>query len=139
MPYDAAATRARLIEAAVSEFAARGLAGGRVDSIATLAASNKRAIYDYFGNKEGLFDAALKRVIGDLIDAVPLREDDLPSYAGELFDYLQARPEAVRMLAWRRLERPDIGPRTTDAFLERMTAVRDRSARGDEHAIGAVD
>lgn len=139
MPYDAAATRSRLIEAAVAEFAARGLAGARVDRIATLAVSNKRAIYDYFRNKEGLFDAALTRVIGDLIDAVPLREDDLPGYAGELFDYLQAHPEAVRMLSWRRLERPDAGPRTTDTFLKHMTAVRDRPASDHEHVMDAVD
>ena len=139
MPYNAGATRARLIQAAVSEFSARGLAGARVDRIAALAASNKRAIYDYFQNKEGLFDAALTRVIGDLIDAVPLRADDLPGYAGELFDYLQAHPETVRMLAWRRLERPDAGPRTTDAFLAHMTAVRDRPARGHEQVIDAVD
>lgn len=139
MPYDAAATRSRLIDAAVTEFAARGLAGARVDRIATLAASNKRAIYDYFSNKAGLFDAALMRVIGDLINAVPLREDDLPGYAGELFDYLQGHPEAVRMLSWRRLERPDAGPRTTDTFLERMTAVHDRPASDHEHAIDAVD
>ncbi len=114
-----------------------------MDRIAALAVSNKRAIYDYFGNKERLFDAALTRVIGDLNDAVPLREDDLPGYAGDLFDYLQAHPEAVRMLAWRRLERPDVGPRTTEAFLERMTAVNDRLAPEqqdeDEHTIDAVD
>ena len=139
MPYDAVATRARLIDAAVSEFADHGLAGARVDRIATLAASNKRAIYDYFENKEGLFDAALTRVIGDLNEAVPLRADDLPGYAGELFDYLQARPEAVRMLAWRRLERPDVGPRTTDTFLEHMSQVRDDSANEHAHPLGSVD
>jgi AcrR family transcriptional regulator len=128
-----------LLDAAVDEFATRGLAGARVDRIATRAASNKRAIYDYFGNKESLFDAALKRVIGDLIEAVPLREDDLPRYAGELFDYLQEHPEAVRMLAWRRLERPDVGPRTTPDFLEHMTKVGDHTAAEQEHTIGGVD
>ncbi len=139
MPYDAAATRSRLIEAAVSEFAMRGLAGARVDRIATVAAANKRAIYDYFRNKEGLFDAALTRVIGALIDSVPLREDDLPGYAAELFDYLQAHPEAVRMLSWRRLERPEAGPRIADTFLERISAVRDRPAGEREHGIDPVD
>jgi AcrR family transcriptional regulator len=62
MAYDAAATRSRLIEAAVREFAAYGLAGARVDRIAAAAAANKRAIYDYFRSKEGLFDAAVDRV-----------------------------------------------------------------------------
>ncbi|MFZ0090786.1 MAG: TetR family transcriptional regulator [Solirubrobacteraceae bacterium] len=140
MPYDAAATRSRLIEAAVGEFAALGLAGARVDRIATAGAANKRAIYDYFGNKEGLFDAALTRVIGNLIEAVPLPEDDLPRYAAELFDYLQAHPEAVRMLSWRRLERPEAGPHIADTFLERMTQVRDRAQASDtEPAIDPID
>ena len=49
-----------------------GLAGGRVDRIAAAAAANKRAIYDYFGDKEGLFDAAVSRVVGDLNEANPL-------------------------------------------------------------------
>ena len=139
MPYDAAATRSRLIDAAVGEFATHGLAGGRVDRIATVAGANKRAIYDYFGNKDGLFDAALTRVVGDLIDAVPLREHDLPAYAAELFDYLQAHPEAVRMLAWRRLERPQVGPRIADTFLERINAIRDRPPGDLEHGIDPVD
>jgi AcrR family transcriptional regulator len=137
---DSEATRSRLIAAAVAEFAARGLAGARVDRIADAAAANKRAIYDYFGNKEGLFDAALTRVIGDLIDTVALREDDLPGYAAELFDYLQAHPEAVRMISWRRLERPKAGPRLADTFLEHMAAVRDGSTpAAHEQPIGPVD
>lgn len=140
MPYDAAATRSRLTEAAVQEFAAYGMAGARVDRIAACAAANKRAIYDYFGSKEGLFDAALNKVIGDLIEAVPLRENDLPGYAGELFDYLQLHPEAVRMLGWRRLERPQAGPRISGSFTDRMTAVRDRPGTGiRKHAIDPVD
>ena len=140
MPRNSAATRSRLIEAAVAEFADRGLAGARVDRIADAAAANKRAIYDYFDNKEGLFDTAVTRVIGDLIDAVPLHEDDLPGYAAQLFDYLLAHPEAVRMISWRRLERPHSGPRIADTFVKHMTAVSDRAGTtGDEHTIGPVD
>ena len=106
MPYDAQATRERLLDAAIAEFSALGLAGGRVDRIAAAAQANKRAIYDYFGDKEGLFDAALSRVVADLNAANPPLADDLPTYAGQLFDYLQAHPEAVRMTTWWRLERP---------------------------------
>ncbi len=77
---------------------------------------------------------------GDLIDAVPLRDDDLPGYAGELFDYLQRHPEAVRMLSWRRLERPQAGPRIAASFTDRMTAVRDRPQPGvGDHAIDPVN
>jgi AcrR family transcriptional regulator len=106
MPYDAQATRERLLAAAIAEFSAWGLAGGRVDRIAADAQANKRAIYDYFGDKNGLFDAALSRVVADLNAANPPLEGDLPAYAGQLFDYLQTHPEAVRMTTWWRLERP---------------------------------
>jgi AcrR family transcriptional regulator len=140
VPRDADATRARLIEAAIAEFARRGLAGARVDRIAAAAAANKRAIYDYYGDKEALFDAAASQVIGDLIDAVPLQEDDLPGYAARLFDYLHAHPEAVRMVTWRRLERPQAGPRIANTFVEHMGAVTDRSGVAEgQHAIGPVD
>jgi AcrR family transcriptional regulator len=123
VPYDSKATRKRLVEAAVREFSAYGLAGARVDRIAVDARANKRAIYDYFTNKEGLFDAAVNRVVQALNDAVPLTENDLPGYVAELFDYLHAHPEAVRMLSWQRLERPAVGPRLTDAFIAHLAAV----------------
>ncbi len=136
MPRTSAATRARLVEAAVVEFAALGLAGARVDRIAAVAAANKRAIYDYFGNKEGLFDAALIRVISDLNEANPLRPDDLPGYAANLFDYLLDHPEAVRMIAWRRLERPQAGPGLSGTFVNHMMELRDSSPHP---SIGPVD
>jgi AcrR family transcriptional regulator len=136
MPRTSAPTRARLIAAAIAEFADHGLAGARVDQIAAAAAANKRAIYDYFGNKEGLFDAALISVIGGLNEAVPLQPDDLPGYAARLFDYLLAHPAAVRMIAWRRLERPQAGPGLSDTYVADMLAVRDQAGAA---AIGATD
>ena len=47
MPGDAQATRGHLIAAAIEEFSARGLAGGRVDRIAAAAHANKAQIYHY--------------------------------------------------------------------------------------------
>ena len=135
MRYDAQATRERLLTAAIEEFATRGLAGGRVDRIAAIAAANKRAIYDYFGSKEQLFDAALARVVNDLNAANPLLEDNLPEYAGRLFDYLQAHPEAVRMNSWWRLERPQLAPDLAPDWVSQLRAVNDRSTG----TIGPVD
>jgi hypothetical protein len=72
--------------------------------------------------------------------AAGLTEDDLPGYAARLFDYLLAHPEAVRMISWRRLERPHAGPRIADTFVQHMTAVRDHSeTEGTERTIGPVD
>ena len=74
-------------------------------------------------------------MISDLNEAVPLQED-LPGYAAGLFDYLMARPETVRMIAWRRLERPQACPGLSDTYVGQMMQVRDRS---DPAAIEAVD
>jgi len=54
-------TRESILEAATQEFAQRGLGGARVDAIARRAGANKRMLYHYFGNKEGLFLAVMER------------------------------------------------------------------------------
>ncbi|MDE0659973.1 MAG: helix-turn-helix transcriptional regulator [Gammaproteobacteria bacterium] len=59
MPRDSDRTRANILAAAVSEFAARGYAGARVDRIASRAGANKRMIYHHFGGKKAIFQAAL--------------------------------------------------------------------------------
>src|ERR1700759_1075952 len=107
MPYDSAATRSRLLDAAYREFSEQGLAGARVDRIATAARANKQAIYAYFGSKEDLFDAGLTHRLGELADAVPLTPDDLPGYAGALFDALHHTPDLL-------LPTPRRPPRTPD-------------------------
>ena len=53
-------TREKILGAAVEEFARYGLGGARVDRIAQRAGANKRMLYYYFGDKEGLFLAALE-------------------------------------------------------------------------------
>ena len=57
MPWDSQDTRRRLLEAAITEFSAYGIAGARVDRIASAAKANKQAIYAYFGSKDALFAA----------------------------------------------------------------------------------
>ena len=54
--------RERLLETATREFAAKGLAGARVDAIARAARSNKQLVYYYFGNKIGLYNEVIGRI-----------------------------------------------------------------------------
>ncbi|WP_434668264.1 TetR/AcrR family transcriptional regulator [Paraburkholderia sp. A3BS-1L] len=63
---DPEVTRARILEAAKMEFAKLGLAGARVEAIATRSKANKRMIYHYFGSKEGLFVAVLEDAYADI-------------------------------------------------------------------------
>ncbi|MGW0521898.1 TetR family transcriptional regulator [Crossiella sp. NPDC003009] len=110
MARDAEQTKKRLLDAAIAEFAAYGIAGARVDRIAEQAKANKAMIYSYFGNKEQLFDAAYDLLVTGTVDAVPIDADDLPGYAGRLFDRFWQSPEVVRLSAWHRLERGADGP-----------------------------
>lgn len=53
-------TRAVILNAAIAEFTSKGLSGARIDHIAKRANVNKRMIYYYFTNKEGLYIAVLE-------------------------------------------------------------------------------
>jgi len=59
-PRDPERTRAVILNAAVAEFTSKGLSGARIDRIAKRANVNKRMIYYYFKNKEGLYIAVLE-------------------------------------------------------------------------------
>ena len=72
-----AETRGRILDAALSEFAANGLAGARTEQIAQAAGVNKALLYYYFESKEKLYSAALEMVSARVRDrsmAVFLRE-----------------------------------------------------------------
>ncbi|MFE9190784.1 TetR family transcriptional regulator [Micromonospora sp. NPDC007208] len=105
MARDAEDTRRRLLAAAADEFATRGIAGARVDRIAAAASANKALIYTYFGNKDQLFDAVFDALVVRTAADVPIDADDLPGYAGRLFDVNHAQPQALRLLLWHSLER----------------------------------
>ncbi|MFC0389070.1 TetR/AcrR family transcriptional regulator [Muricoccus vinaceus] len=98
-------TRRVLLEAAIGEFAAKGLAGARVDEIAARAGVNKQLVYHHFGTKEDLYAAALEAVYAGiraqeralhLADLAP--REAMERLVGFSFDYLAAHPEFVALL-----------------------------------------
>lgn len=54
------AARDAILEAAAAEFAERGYDGLRIEAVARRAGFNKALVYRYFGDKDGLFRAALR-------------------------------------------------------------------------------
>jgi AcrR family transcriptional regulator len=132
---DAQATKARILQAAVTEFAEHGHAGGRVERIAREAGTNIRMIYAYFGNKDGLFDAALTSAIKSMAAKVPPQPEDLPAWAGELFDYHQREPATLRINLWAQLERPHAASEPMESYLAKTTAV----SSTDSGPLTAVD
>jgi len=108
MAWDTERTKSLLLEAATSEFCTRGLAGARIDRIAAEAGVNKERIYQYFGNKNGLFDAVIVAALSSLMDEVPIHGEGpeaMANYAGRLFDHHQEDATAPRLLFWEGLER----------------------------------
>jgi len=136
--YDSAATRARLLTAAHDEFVEKGFAGARVDRIATAAQANKQAIYAYFGSKEALFDAVLGQRYMVLADAVELTPDDLPGYAGALFDELTRDTSLQQLRMWKILERPDALPDEVDAQRAKAQAIAEAYGVDVEVAMDAL-
>lgn len=137
--YDSQATKDRILAAAAAEFAEHGVAGARVDRIAAAASANKRAIYEYFGDKNALFGAVLQQLMGELAAAVPPDGEDLGDYAGRLFDYHQQHPQTLRLLLWEALELgddpvPDEPGRTRHYQAKIRSAADADSGRGDTEA-----
>jgi TetR/AcrR family transcriptional regulator len=64
-----AETRGRILDAALREFAANGLAGARTETIAAAAGVNKALLYYYFDSKEKLYVAALEMIAGRVRDS----------------------------------------------------------------------
>src|SRR4051794_2520984 len=102
---DAEATQKRILDAARKEFAAKGIAGARVDEIAARARTNKRMIYYYFGSKEGLFREILRRKLADSTNRLraPVERPHGERLADRQATHLDD-PDYIRLLMWEALE-----------------------------------
>lgn len=108
MAWDTEATKARLLDAAISEFSQRGFSGARVDEISKKSGCNKERIYFYFGNKAKLFEAALTRELGSALGDLPISGSGpkaLAEFAGRYFDLVLSHSCLARLAAWEGLER----------------------------------
>lgn len=65
-PKAPAANRARILAAAVAEFASRGVKGASMDAIAARTDTTRALINYYFGSKEKLYLAVLERVYAEI-------------------------------------------------------------------------
>jgi AcrR family transcriptional regulator len=128
---DAEATRERILEAAMAEFAAYGIAGARVDRIARASAANKNSIYRYFDSKEQLFTAVLQRHLERVYTEVPFTPEDLPGFAVRFFDFAMSHPDLMRLMAWSGLERSAATPPAlTESMHGKLAALAAAQMRG---------
>ena len=117
-------TRAAILDAATQEFTANGLNGARVDAIANRARVNKRMIYHYFGDKDGLYLAVLEATYASIRAAEQdLRLADRGPVEGmrELvlftWHYFLEHPEFLSLLGTENLHRA--------AYLKRSRRIRE--------------
>ena len=127
-------SRERILAAALKEFAAKGFAGARVDSIARRAAINKRMLYHYFGSKEGLFKAVLRRKITERQAWAETLSGDPAESLAFWFEAACSDTDWVRLLEWEALQEADhrlIDEKNRRAATARgLERVRQRQARG---------
>jgi AcrR family transcriptional regulator len=109
---DAAATREKILQAAIFEFSDKGLNGARTADIARRARCNIRMVYHYFGSKDRLYVAALERVYGQIRaeeEALDLASMDpvtgIVTLVGFTFDHMAQHREFVQLAVIENIQR----------------------------------
>jgi AcrR family transcriptional regulator len=99
------ANRARILTAAIAEFASRGFKGASMDAIAARTSTTRALINYYFGSKERLYLAVLERVYTEIREAErQLELDHLPPMEAMrrivdfTFDYYVEHEHFVRLV-----------------------------------------
>jgi AcrR family transcriptional regulator len=123
--------RDRVLAAAFTEFAARGVAGARIDRIAAEAQTSKERVYTYFRSKHDLYTAVVDAQVPFIVGSVTLDVTDVPRYVGDLFDFFAGHPQHLRFIRWGRLETD--GPPTPgadDALVAKIRTIADAQSEG---------
>lgn len=109
---DSKKSREDILKAAEEEFSDKGLYGTRVDVIAKKAKINKRMIYEYFGCKEGLYEAVLIEVYSRLsqIEIISLKNkgsctQKICDIIQVYFEFLRDNPSFVSIVLWENLNK----------------------------------
>lgn len=125
-------TMAAILAAARVIFARHGYEGARIDAIAAASGVNKRMIYYYFADKEGLFLAVLEALYLELsrsagaLDLGADPEEALAAYVEFTFAYYVANPEAIAILNnenlydARHLKRSKLLPELKRPYVEKL-------------------
>jgi AcrR family transcriptional regulator len=120
---DPEGVKRNIVEIASEEFALNGLAGARIDEIAERTLTSKRMIYYYFGDKEGLYLAALEnayRLVREgeaKLDVEGLSATDaLKKLVEFTFDHHHRHEDFIRMVMIENIHHGE--------YLERSKAIR---------------
>src|ERR1043166_2032622 len=120
-------SRERILVAAFKEFAAKGFAGARVDTIARRASINKRMLYHYFGDKEALFREVLRRKMAQRLAWGAATPDEPAESLPYWFDLAFKDMDWIRLLEWEALH-----------FIENRLIDEDRRRAAVAGAVGRI-
>lgn len=117
---DSQMAKETILLAARDIFARDGFGAARVDAVAAASGYNKSLIFQYFGDKLGLYQAvvqcAKEQVLDDLFELAlaglcyneqlteTMVREALATLIRKYFDYLLAHPHLVRIMAWEAAE-----------------------------------
>lgn len=142
---DPVRTQAVILEAATAEFAEKGIGGARVDTIAQRAATNKRMLYHYFGDKIGLYVAVLEAAYAairsaerklDITQKEP--EEALSELARFTWHHFLDHPEFISLLNTENLHRAEHlkgSPRLREMHSHLVTELEQVLKRGVELGV----
>ena len=117
--HDAEGAREAILNAAEQVFAEHGFDGARIDTIAKVASYNKSLIFQYFGDKLGLYNEVIRRAddqtrelqtiaLAALTNDAPHTPEQiselLRQFVGWYFDYLVEHPQILRIYMWEMAE-----------------------------------
>jgi AcrR family transcriptional regulator len=148
---DPARTRSRLLAAGVRLFSARGFHGVAVDEIVAAATCNKRMLYHYFGDKEGLYVEVLRHVYARMeaaemapLPATATTEQAIRAVIARHFEFLAQNPAFVKLLLWENLNEGRLlakhpGLLSKAPIIERLREILERGRdRGELAGVGDV-
>ena len=130
-------TQQRILDAALQEFAAKGFAGARVDLIARRARINKRMLYHYFGNKEGLFREVLRRKIAERSAWIANAPEEPAKRLPAWFQLACRDREWIQLLEWEALHWGEKKVIDEEQRLEAVARALERVRR--QQAAGLLD
>ncbi|MBU3652375.1 MAG: TetR/AcrR family transcriptional regulator [Limnohabitans sp.] len=146
---DPARTTAEILEVATREFAAKGLAGARIDEIAAATRTSKRMIYYYFGSKDGLYLAVLEEAYRrmrsieadlHLEDLAPM--DALRRLVGFTYDHHRDNEDFIRLVMSENVQQGHYlaqSPRIHELNVTAISALERLLARGVDDGVFRAD
>lgn len=119
----AAFTDGQILDAAEMLFARHGLRGTRVREIAAAAGLNEATLYNYYRNKEALYEAVLERGIRPIVEVVQRTAaganslENIREASQQIIGRLQQRPSVCQLLYLEAIADGDHLPRLVERWL----------------------